>query len=119
MQNQAIAISIKKEPITYTLVALSQRISFDTSSEIEKKLYMLLDSGHRKIVINCQHLVSIDMQVVGLLLGFHRNIISSDGNLIFCNMNNRIHETITQLGLSSIFHISANESEAVEFLKTE
>jgi anti-sigma B factor antagonist len=69
-----------------------------------------------KVILNCQHLSYLNSRAIGLLVSYHRRLISSRGMLTLCNLNPKLVRTLELLQLGKALLIFESLEKAREQL---
>ena len=87
-----------------------------TVNQLEEKLYTMINSGIKKILIDFNDLVYISSAGIGLLIGATQKIRMNGGDLVIFNPTQKVYNILDTLGFTKIFNIAYTEQEALGFL---
>lgn len=77
----------------------------------------LLDQGKTRIVVNLHRCPWANSQGIGMLIGAYKAVKASGGDLVLCNVTDKIHSFLTVARLLVIFHTFDTAQEAVSHLR--
>jgi len=87
-----------------------------TVNQLEEKLYTMINSGIKKILVDFNDLVYISSAGIGLLIGATQKIRMNGGDLVIFNPTQKVYNILDTLGFTKIFNIAYTEQEALGFL---
>ncbi|MFM2375728.1 MAG: Anti-sigma factor antagonist [Bacteroidota bacterium] len=97
------------------LFDLSGRMIGDAGNEFaEAASLQIVDFGFRKLVLNLRNLEQCDSMGISVLLRIHRSLENMGGKMVICNVNDLISKVFSLIHINEVFHISANERDALE-----
>jgi anti-sigma B factor antagonist len=100
-----------------TILDLLTPVSGDGSHQLFiPQIQALLDEGHRRFVLNLEELTWINSSGLGLLIGARRLVDEAGGELVICNMNQRITDIFEITALSTVWQIYPDVDAAVAAL---
>ena len=106
---------ITKEKIgNYSVLNIKGRIDTIHSSDLEKEVSQLLDSGEKNLIFNCSGMNYISSSGLRVFLVTQKKVILMDGKLYLCNMQPTIQEIFRISGFSNLFRIYDTQEEALE-----
>jgi anti-sigma B factor antagonist len=73
----------------------------------------LLSSGATRIVVNLEHVNSVDSAGLGSLIEIHRKTKAKDGRLMLTNLGPKLRQALEIARLLTIFETFATEADAV------
>lgn len=91
-----------------------------TSSVLEKAFENLINGNIFRIIVNFKKLSYISSAGLGVFMAYIETIRKNDGDIILCEMNDKIFNIFEMLGFPVLFEILKNESDAISrFNKTK
>jgi len=98
------------------VIALGGEVDVYTSPRVKQEIVNLLNAGTTKLVVDLTGVEYLDSTGLGVLIGALKRARERDGDLKLVCDNLRILRIFEITGLTKIFDIYRNESEAVEKL---
>jgi anti-sigma B factor antagonist len=95
------------------VVDISGRLCF-LETALQQHINELLEQGHRNFVLNLTDVPYIDSFGLGQLITVWTSIRARDGQLVLLRPTDHVRQLLQLTKLDSIFHISEEESQAVE-----
>jgi anti-anti-sigma factor len=95
------------------IVRLEGRIDANTTTEVEEKLFGMVDEGVTRLVINFEKLDFISSAGLRTLLSTAKRVREAKGDLKVCNLNSNVQEVFDITGFSTLFSVSNSEDEAL------
>jgi len=95
------------------IVRLEGRIDAHTTTQVEEKLFGLVDGGASRMVINFEKLDFISSAGLRTLLSTAKRVREAKGDLKVCNLNPNVQEVFDITGFSTLFNVAGSEDEAV------
>lgn len=80
------------------------------TNELDAQLCELVESGHKKIVLNMSKVGYLDSGTVGTIIATYKKIKDS-GDLIIVEPSQEVFDIITLVGMDSIIKIYQSEEE--------
>lgn len=99
-----------------TVLALRGEVDVYTSPQVKQEILDLLNDGNVKIVVDLSEVEYLDSTGLGVLIGGLKRARERDGDLKLICENTRILRIFEITGLTKIFDIHRQESEALESL---
>jgi anti-sigma B factor antagonist len=96
-----------------TVAVITGRIDSTTSKELETKLIPLINSGVRKLVVDCGKVDFISSAGLRVLLLAAKKLKQAQGKIALCCMKDTIKEVFDISGFSSIIPIFPARDEAL------
>jgi anti-sigma B factor antagonist len=96
-----------------TILALGGEVDVYTSPRLKQEMTDLISTGTRKLVIDLTEVQYLDSTGLGVLIGGLKRAREHDGDLRLICDNLRILRIFEITGLTKIFDIYRNESEAL------
>jgi len=101
-----------------TILDLLSPVSGDGSHQLFiPQIQALLDEGHRKFVLNLQDLSWINSSGLGLFIGARRLVDEAGGEMVLCNVNQRIQGILDVTALSTVWKILPDVPAAIAELQ--
>ena len=85
----------------------------DGDQELGEAVRTQLEQGHRKILLDFQHVSYLDSSGIGELVGCYTSIMNRQGKLVICNLNERIFGLMKMTSLHSVFDVRETREEAL------
>jgi anti-sigma B factor antagonist len=97
------------------VVTLDGRIVIGSEGDaLREKLKNLITEGKKQIVVNMQHIESIDSAGLGTLFAAHLSAQAEGASLKLCNVGCRFREVLQTTRLATVFQICNTEAAAVK-----
>lgn len=78
----------------------------------------ILTQGHKKIVLDLTETNYVSSLILASLVYIHQRAKTAGGDLILCNIKDRVQEILSMTNLDKVFHIKPTKDDAVkEFQK--
>lgn len=97
---------------------LSGYIDAHTVLEFEKAVSHEINSGMKSAILDLEDLVYISSAGIGAMMGLARRLAQDGGELVLLKPTAKVFKILDGLGFTKIFKIAADETEALEKLKT-
>jgi anti-anti-sigma factor len=82
--------------------------------ELGEVLFSLLrDEGHRRVVLNLQHVPRLDSLLLGKLVALHKKALAAGGRVVLCHLSPQLYEVFQTLQLTGFLHVCGTEAEAL------
>lgn len=94
-------------------ISIKGYLDAHTVTQLEEKLYSMLNKGVKKILIDFSDLKYISSAGIGLLIGATQKIRAEGGDLVICNSSDKVYNILENLGFTKIFNIAHSEQEAL------
>ncbi len=95
------------------ILEISGSVDTRTSHEFEQKVLDLLEKGTRLLVINLEQVEHLASSGLRVLLMLAKKLVSVEGNLVLCSMNEHVETVLDISGLKDFFGIAPSAKEAV------
>jgi anti-sigma B factor antagonist len=96
------------------VVDFSGRITLgEGSSMLRRMIHELVESGHRKILLNLSDVDYIDSSGIGEMVGAYTTVRNAKGELKLVHLTKRVHDIIQITRLFTVFDVQADESAAL------
>jgi anti-sigma B factor antagonist len=83
------------------------------SSVLRKTIRGLLDSGHRKILLNLADVDYIDSSGIGELVSAYTAVRTASGEMKLLQLTRRVHDILQITRLFTVFDVQSDEDSAV------
>ena len=83
------------------------------SASLRRVIRDLVDTGHRKIVLNLEDVDYIDSSGIGELVAAHTLVETAHGELKLLNLTRRVRDILQITRLFTIFDVQNDESTAL------
>jgi anti-sigma B factor antagonist len=96
------------------IVDFSGRISLgEGSAMLRRTVRELIDTGHRKIILNLSDVDYIDSSGIGELVSAHSTVKNMEGELKLTYLTKRIHDLLQITRLYTVFDVQPDEDSAL------
>ena len=95
-----------------TVVMFKGNLDTGTAPEAQAKLDELMATGTTKLLVDCSELDYISSARLGVMLATAKRLGSGAG-LRFCSLNETVREVFDASGLSRVFGVSGDRTEAL------
>jgi len=79
----------------------------------------LIDDDKKQIVINLKKVDWINSTGLGILISNYTSVRNAGGDLVLCNVSDRIDSILYVTKLNLLFRVFDDETEAAEYLRKE
>jgi anti-anti-sigma factor len=97
----------------WTVVSIGGRMDAVTTPEIDKKLYDLLESGEKRLVVDLKDLGYISSAGLRSLLATAKKLKAVQGEMAFANLRGPVKDVFEISGFYSIFKVFDSVAEAI------
>jgi anti-sigma B factor antagonist len=87
------------------------------SSTLRKSIREVLDSGHRKILLNLADVDYIDSSGIGEMVSAYTTVRGLEGELKLVHLTKRVHDLIQITRLFTVFDVQSDEHSALRSFK--
>ena len=112
------AIDTKNEE-QVQLVNVKGYLDAHTTPELEMRLQDLITDNQNKLVIDLESLEYIASAGLGVFMEFVEPVREKNGDLVFCNANEKIYKIFDLLGFPLIFKFFPSSKDAINFFNSE
>ncbi|MHC4563215.1 MAG: STAS domain-containing protein [Planctomycetota bacterium] len=84
-----------------------------TSSQFTEDVLQLIDTGVRKILIDCQQLTYISSYGLAVLLRMHKRAAKAGGQVSMANVHSAVADLLNLTRLNRVFHIYPDTERAL------
>lgn len=84
------------------------------SDQFKQELFLLLDKGHKRIVINLEEVTYIDSSFLGALVASLKHALFLKADIVLANLNKDILGLFELIRMDKVFSIYQSVEEAVE-----
>ena len=96
------------------VVDFSGRITLgEGSATLRRMIHELVESGHRKILLNLSDVDYIDSSGIGEMVGAYTTVRNAKGELKLVHLTKRVHDLIQITRLFTVFDVQADEPAAL------
>jgi anti-anti-sigma factor len=81
---------------------------------LKEKLDPVCNRPGARVILDCQHLTYLNSRAIGLLVKYHRNLITSRGRMALCCLNSKLVRTLELLQLGKALNIYESREKAQE-----
>ncbi|MBN2746396.1 MAG: STAS domain-containing protein [Bacteroidales bacterium] len=96
----------------YTLINLGGRLDTSNYEEASQQIDNQIDMGQRKLIINLEQLEYISSSGLRVLMSALKKVKALGGNLILCNVPEKIMEVFEISGFNTLFVITKDLENA-------
>jgi anti-sigma B factor antagonist len=93
---------------------LRGRLDSNTAQKLEDDLFRAISGGSNKIIVDFENLDYISSAGVRLFLEAYHALLSKDGQIILCSMQQHIREIFQAAGVDDLVLIFDNMNQAIE-----
>lgn len=86
-------------------IALNGEIDIYTSNDLKEKLYSLVETNKKDLIIDCKELNYIDSTGLGIFVGALKKAKQYEKKIIITNLKDNIKKLFTITGLDKVFQI--------------
>lgn len=86
-------------------LAIRGEVDVSTSAALREELYGIVDSGARRVVVDCSEMDFIDSSGLGVLVGALKRVREKDGELVLRSLNPSARKVFEITGLTKLFTI--------------
>ncbi len=97
----------------FLVINISGRLDTSNYGELEKKLIGFIESGDKKIAVDCSGLNYISSSGLRVLLMALKKITAAGGKFHLCCLQDNIREIFEIAGFTSIFRVFNTLDEAI------
>jgi anti-sigma B factor antagonist len=96
------------------VIDFSGRITLgEGSATLRRMIRELIDSGHRKILLNLSDVDYIDSSGIGEMVAAYTTVRTENGELKIVNLTKRVHDLLQITRLFTIFDVQPDEATAL------
>mgnify|MGYP001380936152 FL=1 len=89
----------------YVKITLNGEIDIYTSNELKEKLYNIVDTNKKDLIIDCKELDYIDSTGLGIFVGALKKAKQYEKKVVIINLKDNIKKLFTITGLDKVFQI--------------
>lgn len=82
-----------------------------------KELNKLIGKEYKKLIIDCSELNYISSTGIGCFASLVKELKEKNGDVIFININQKVSEVFSLLGVENIFTVKESKEEAIRHFK--
>jgi anti-sigma B factor antagonist len=97
----------------YLLTLKGRLVLGDESNGLRTTTDNLLSLGATRIVVNLEHVNSVDSAGLGTLIEIHRKTKAKGGRLVLAHLGPKLRQALEIARLLTLFETSATEADAV------
>lgn len=98
------------------LVSVSGRLDQSQANDLEDILQKLLLEGYNRLVIDLSEVTYVNSGGLRCLVTIWREAREHGGNVVLCNLSERISQVFAIVGFDKVFEIYSSRAEALESL---
>ena len=88
-----------------------------SSLQLREKIRGLVQSGHKKILLDLSDVSSIDSSGIGELVAAYASVANQGGSLKLLGLTRKVHELLSITKLLTVFESFDNEAQALRSFK--
>ena len=96
------------------VVELDGRLDSNTSGNLEKNIFSLLDSGEKKLIIDFKGVDYVSSAGLRVLLLTAKKLKKMDGRLYLTALSENVKEVFDIAGFTAIFNLADSKEEALK-----
>jgi len=96
---------IQKNTNDIQIFSVKGSLDSNTSSELETRLYSALEQGHRKFIIDLEHLDYISSAGIRVMLKTTKDLKQMKGNIVLCALQDYVREVFDIAGFDGYLNI--------------
>ncbi len=89
-------------------------IAGEGDSQLKQVFEELLEAGHKRVVVDFEHVPYIDSSVLGQLVYGHSRFLENKGGLRLIGVSKRIRKLLQLTRLILVFEVCENREKALE-----
>ena len=106
-------VNVKSELIDeYYLITIDGEVDASSSIHLDKAMKKAVNSGLKKILVNCKNLHYISSAGLGVFISYIQEMESKQIRLVLFNMSQKVYKVFEILGLHRLLSITDSEEEA-------
>ena len=86
----------------------------DETEEFENTIRQVHAQGHRNLLVNMAEVQMMNSTAIGVLTGCRAGFVGRGGQVILCNLDQKLHQVFVITRLALLFDAYASEREALE-----
>jgi len=108
----------QKELYGAVVLELNGKLTGGPEAETFRNIFRtLMDEGKKKIIVNLKKVDWINSTGLGILISGYTSVRKAGGDLVLCNVGDRIDSILYVTKLNLLFQSFESEEEAAEHLK--
>jgi len=104
-------------PANLVVLHVSGKITTNFLSVLEAELNRLCSGPPVKLILEIQHVDSIDSQGVGMLIKARNDIVANRGKVVLIGITRRVATVLKISGLDTYFPVAPTEFQAIKLLE--
>lgn len=101
-------------PVTVVRFPRSVYLEGEDAESIGEYLFgLVLDAGHCRLVINCEHVEMLSSAMLGKLILLHKKALPLGGRLALCHVPPKLFQIVDTVKLNALVGIYESEADAV------
>ncbi len=94
------------------IITLEGFVDAHTAPQFESAVQSEIDSGHKRLIVDCEKLSYISSAGLGVFMTFVEEVRESGGDIKICGLVPKVKHTFDILGFQDIFEMLENQSAA-------
>ena len=108
----------QKEVSGAAVLELNGKLTGGPEAETFRNLFKtLVEEGKKNIIINLKKVDWINSTGLGILISGYTSVRKAGGDLVLCNVGDRIDSILYVTKLNLLFQVFDNEEDAAEYLR--
>ena len=95
------------------IFSIKGSLDSNTCNELEKRIYDLLETGQRKLVLNLEDLEYISSAGIRVMLKTTKDLKRMEGNIVLCALQDYVKEVFDIAGFDGYLNIEKNLDAAM------
>lgn len=97
-----------------SIVSLEGFVDAHTAPEFEQAIQAEIDSGHHRIIVNCEKLTYISSAGLGVFMSFIEEVREKGGDIKICSLAPKVRHTFEILGFQDLYDLLDDLPSAVQ-----
>jgi len=98
-----------------TIITLSlNNVMHEENETLMQSFDQLFKEGHKKIILDLSNTAYISSLILASFVYIQKKSKELGGNLVFCQVKNRVAEVLKMTNLDKVFEISTTKEEAIK-----
>lgn len=108
-----VMVNVKSELVDeYYLITIDGEVDASSSIHLDKAMKEAVNSGLKKILVNCENLHYISSAGLGVFISYIQDMEAKQIRLVLFNMSQKVYKVFEILGLHRLLKITDTEEEA-------
>ncbi len=98
------------------IVFLKGRIDASSAPGVQEEISTVMEAGREKMLLDFKKLEYISSAGLRVLIMVAKKLKAIQGNLVLCNLDEKVYEVFDMSGFTAIFDIYSSDEEALKAL---